>query len=192
MRSVVVLPAPVGPSRTTKAPSGIGQRHAVERGVRAEGLGDVVRATTSAMASTLSLAAERERAALFGLEDREGAGVEGEAGGLADRDRIGRRRARALSVAVRGVEGDDLGGAEVFGRHAPGRGRGRRRRGGCARAARRGRARRGRPRAGPGRATSASPRRMRSAPGATVPSKGRKFIGGEPMKSATNIVAGQS
>jgi hypothetical protein len=46
-RSVVVLPAPVGPSSTTKAPSGDRQRHLRDGLRRAEGLGDAFRADLS-------------------------------------------------------------------------------------------------------------------------------------------------
>ena len=43
-----------------------------------------------------------------------------------------------------------------------------------------------------GTPTGASPMRMASAPCASAASKGRKFIDGAPMKSATNTLAGRS
>ena len=105
-------------------------------------------------------AAERERAAALGLEDRERAGVEGEAGGLADRAPARSAATRALIAPCGGVERDDLGGAEVFGRRDLGRGRRRAssRRMCSGRTPSDERARR-RPRAASGTATSAPPTR---------------------------------
>ena len=185
-RSVVVLPAPVGPSRTTNSPSAMVKVEAVDRARVAEGLGHAVEADLSHAAHPLDAGAERQgpaarrrRTAMSCWRRRRGrrcspiaarwllagralqrAGVGVDRHDLAWCRDIRRRRPRRGPGRV--VEADMLG-ADAEDQPAPVRRRAAR--------ARRPRRRRARPRS----------RRRRGR------RSGRKFIGGEPMKSATNM-----
>ena len=137
MRSVVVLPAPVGPSSTTKAPSGTVMRHGVERGDGAEGLADAGEDDLSHGASTPSLAAERERAARSRPSKSESVRASKARPAAAPTATGSPEATRALTRAVRRCRASRSGWCRDIRSPPPRRGRAPRRRGGRARAGRR-------------------------------------------------------
>src|SRR5260221_5867896 len=111
-RSVVVLPAPVGPSRTMNSPSAMLSERSCTASTSPKRLLTCCN-TISAMAIALIERALR-RASGRHVEHHEMIGLEGEAHGLAEPNRQARRQAR-LDLALLDLDGDDLRRAEILG-----------------------------------------------------------------------------
>ena len=136
-RSVVVLPAPVGPSSTMNSPSAMSSDRSRTARTSPKRLVTPERRPQPCAASVV-----QRRCAMRGrmrVEQRQPLGAERESHVLADALPASAGQPR-LDLAVRGVHRDDLGRAEIFGAEDLARAAARRRRGGHARAARRARA----------------------------------------------------
>src|SRR5688572_25760977 len=110
-RSVVVLPAPVGPSRTTNSPSFTPSDMPCTAETAPKRLVTPSRTTSAMAGSCEEIAGERALAAA--IEHQERLGLEAQAEGLAEprAHRVGRPD---LEAAGRGVDRDHLAGAHVL------------------------------------------------------------------------------
>src|SRR5437899_1580440 len=111
-RNVVVLPAPVGPSRTTNSPSATRSDRSRTASISPKRL-LTCRNAISAIANALIKSASH-RTAGRSIEHDQRLRLEGEADRLAQPNRRVRRETR-LDVALPGVDGHDLRRAEIFG-----------------------------------------------------------------------------
>src|SRR5690348_9374855 len=110
-RSVVVLPAPVGPSRTMNSPLATLSVRSRTASISPNRL-PTCRSAISAMAIALVQSAVH-RATGCGVEHHEGLRLEGKAHRLAGSDGRARRQTR-LDLALLDIDGDDLRRAEIF------------------------------------------------------------------------------
>src|SRR5437016_5168097 len=110
-RSVVVLPAPVGPSRTTNSPSPIPSESSRTASVLPKLL-QTASSRTSAMRAAI-VQCRTQDAAGPAIEDRQFFRAEREPDRLAEPNRHLRAEAR-LHEAACGRHGDDLGGTEIL------------------------------------------------------------------------------
>src|SRR3954451_17187481 len=111
-RSVVVLPAPVGPSSTTNSPSLMSRSRASTATVSPNALRTPVR-RTSAMGDLTLEQRGGQGALAAGVEQDDLAGIEGEADLLADRGALGVGGAHAQPSCL-GVDGHHLAGAHIL------------------------------------------------------------------------------
>src|SRR5260221_2799579 len=110
-RSVVVLPAPVGPSSTTNSPSAIESERSRTASTSPKRLLTAVSARSATGGSLVEGCLEG--AAARGVEDRDPIVIEAEPYRLADACSRARRQPR-LHLAIRDRDGDDLGRAKLL------------------------------------------------------------------------------
>src|SRR5262245_52150114 len=111
-RSVVVLPAPLGPSRTMNSPSAMASERSETASVVPKRLLTCC-SMTSAMAGSFMARDANCRSAL-GIEQRQPFRAEDETDRLSDPDLHARRQSRS-DAPVAGVDRNDLRGAEILG-----------------------------------------------------------------------------
>src|SRR5688572_9886936 len=111
-RSVVVLPAPVGPRRTTNSPSAMARSIRSTAKLWPKRLLTPLRSTSDIAGSVVKSGLDRPAGGP--LENRQALATEAQAYRLAAADRRARRQPR-LDRPVLGVDRYDLGGAEIFG-----------------------------------------------------------------------------
>mmetsp|Transcript_27197 Transcript_27197/g.49685 ORF Transcript_27197/g.49685 Transcript_27197/m.49685 type:complete len:207 (+) Transcript_27197:458-1078(+) len=111
-RSVVVLPAPVGPSSTTNAPSGMVSETSLMPTSLPKDLDRFFR-TTSAMGQHLVVQFRPQGLTGGGVKEGDFGGLKGQAHLFAHGGHLGTINA-GLKLTIGRVERDDLGGAEIF------------------------------------------------------------------------------